>query len=435
MEKTTQFDGYVSEIEKNTNKVTTINESSTDDQYPSAKAVYNTVKNSYNDENFVNTFASVIKNTVSGSAIAIKDISSIEHNLDISVTKLGKNLIPPSIYDGIDFKTYSTINTDEYIQLTSNDNGTLNVKCTDTMAVLSSAKTTKTFTLPAGTYTFSTSYNDFGIVTLMKGSSTIGNLRPDTTSLTFTLSEVATLSIRFGFTGATYEGIIKPQIEQGSEATEFEEYSIKQAENVTVKEYGKNLLDYKLVEKTNYSTPTLIDNGFRAVGKYYCQIKSIPVVKNTVYNLSYITNILEGSTKTIVIFGNDSTANKITTFTNGTGGSFNSGNYDTILIAFYSGSSTSGTVEFTNLQLELGSLSDYEPYITPITAVSDSNGKVSGLKSIYPTTTLISSDENVTITCKYNADTKAYIDNKFLELQSAMVSAINDTESELLDEG
>lgn len=54
-------------------------------------------------------------------------------------------------------------------------------------------------------------------------------------------------------------------------------------------------------------------------------------------------------------------------------------------------------------------LSNYNP---------SSNGIVEGVTSLSPTMTLLTDTEDVTVECKYNVDTKAYIDQKFAELQA-----------------
>lgn len=138
-----------------------------------------------------------------------------------------------------------------------------------------------------------------------------------------------------------------------------------------VKVRGKNLINYQSIENVGYAVPTLIDNGFELVGTFYAAIKNISIKPNTNYYLSYITNNIVAEVKQVAVFGNNNTSNKVALFTNGVGGTFNPGNYTSILVAFYSGSSTSGTVEFTDIQLELGTTpTAYIPYVPDLTAVS-----------------------------------------------------------------
>ena len=64
----------------------------------------------------------------------------------------------------------------------------------------------------------------------------------------------------------------------------------------------------------------------------------------------------------------------------------------------------------SNIQLEVGdAVTDYEPYTLIDTAVVNADGTVDGLRSHYPTTTLLTDAEGATIECEYNKDlNKAY---------------------------
>lgn len=46
------------------------------------------------------------------------------------------------------------------------------------------------------------------------------------------------------------------------------------------------------------------------------------------------------------------------------------------------------------------------------------SGEVTGMKSIYPSMTILTDNPGATVTATYNADTKKYIDSKFAELQA-----------------
>lgn len=59
---------------------------------------------------------------------------------------------------------------------------------------------------------------------------------------------------------------------------------------------------------------------------------------------------------------------------------------------------------------------EYEPYTEPTTYDISTDGTVEGVTSLYPTTTLISDTEGVVLDVNYNADTKKYIDNKIAEV-------------------
>ena len=63
---------------------------------------------------------------------------------------------------------------------------------------------------------------------------------------------------------------------------------------VTVRRYGKNQLNFSSVQKRGDTNAiTLLDNGFKVEGRTYVTVKSIPVLPNTDYTLSYITTEYE----------------------------------------------------------------------------------------------------------------------------------------------
>lgn len=104
--------------ENTANKVTEISGTSTDEQYPSAKAVNDTVKAAGNN------FANALKGKKTGSAIYIDDISPLEHHMNVkisgvsdpasvTVSKYGKNLFNKKILEfADDNKLTKTINDD-----------------------------------------------------------------------------------------------------------------------------------------------------------------------------------------------------------------------------------------------------------------------------------------------------------------------------------
>lgn len=75
-------------------------------------------------------------------------------------------------------------------------------------------------------------------------------------------------------------------------------------------------------------------------------------------------------------------------------------------------------------QLERGdTITPYEPCVVR-TATANADGTVEGLKSISPNMALIPDTDNVVIEVSYIADTKRYIDNKFIELKSELQALI-----------
>lgn len=86
----------------------------------------------------------------------------------------------------------------------------------------------------------------------------------------------------------------------------------------------------------------------------------------------------------------------------------------TVVITGISGT----TVSYSDVQVELGTVvTDYESYRGQ-TYMPDSNGAVSGVTSLYPTTTLMTDTAGITINAEYNRD----INKAFAELQQAILS-------------
>ena len=69
--------------------------------------------------------------------------------------------------------------------------------------------------------------------------------------------------------------------------------------------------------------------------------------------------------------------------------------------------------------VELGDMyTGYEPVLPELTYTPSADGTVTGVKSIYPTTTLLSDKDGVVIDVEYNRD----VNKAFTELQNAILS-------------
>lgn len=72
-----------------------------------------------------------------------------------------------------------------------------------------------------------------------------------------------------------------------------------------------------------------------------------------------------------------------------------------------------------DVQLELGGkATEYEPFNKIAEYTSNADGTVENVKSIYPTTTLLTNVQGISIDCEYNRD----INKAFAELQNAIIS-------------
>lgn len=142
-------------------------------------------------------------------------------------TYTGKNLLKYPYRD--------TTVTRNDVKFTDNGDGTITANGTATADTLfwltkeSWAYTTDNIVIPAGTYTVSKtgkSYATIFVSVYGKTQGQIGSVNVSTSDATFTTTEEASLTVRLKInSGATGNGlVIRPQIEAGSTATDFEPY-------------------------------------------------------------------------------------------------------------------------------------------------------------------------------------------------------------------
>lgn len=123
---------------------------------------------------------------------------------------------------------------------------------------------------------------------------------------------------------------------------------------------GKNKLDNTNVYNRTDTTGTPTDTGVSVTGAWFAFYK-VKVLANTDYNISYIKSG-EGVNRCNILQSDVSTI--IKSFVDNSGGTFNTGNNTEICIAFYSGTGTSGTSIYTDIQLELGTVATpFEKYV------------------------------------------------------------------------
>ena len=77
------------------------------------------------------------------------------------------------------------------------------------------------------------------------------------------------------------------------------------------------------------------------------------------------------------------------------------------------------TGNLSEIQIEVGVLAtEYEPYVEPVTYVSNAEGVVDGVKSVYPSTSVSVEDGSTVVNVEYNRD----INKAFAELQNVLIS-------------
>ena len=340
--------------------------------------------------------ASAIVQSVSGTAVAAHDVSSLEHDLDVKLER--KNLIK------IANKTVSGSvgwNNEEIGK----------------------------FKLAPGTYTVSADYEQLGDIAKVSLSARKYSDKLAQLNTVDSSEQSGRLSCKFtvpndeeGFILYAYSNNSKNvletscaftnfQVEVGTTATTYAPY-VEDLSSVKVQRYGLNLLpfpnsygDYKYEKgfeiTTRGVTFTVLDNGrIKAVG-------ATPSDKAANFNVGQIgnpvINLRSGSG-----FGRSQYL------------SWNT-DYNFIYISIPK-NTTIDTIIEPMVTWGPATGNAFEPYRKPITVTANADGTVEGLTSISPNMTLIPDTEGVNIECEYNADTKMYIDNKLEKITNAIIS-------------
>lgn len=157
-------------------------------------------------------FSNALKGSASGEIISIADVSPIDHIINVKLTS--KNLLP--------YPFYATSLTTNGITYTDNGNGTVTVNGTAT-ADADFFCANKIIALSKGTYTLSGCAEGGSSTTYQVGCMHINGLTDYGTGKTINISEETTTNLYIRIRkGVTVENLVfKPQLEQGSIATEF----------------------------------------------------------------------------------------------------------------------------------------------------------------------------------------------------------------------
>lgn len=393
-------------MEDTRQRVTTIDENSDDEHYPSAKAVYDKVKDISNS----------LIGTASGEVIRVDDVSPIEHTVKAKVKS--KNLF--NAYD-------CTVS-----RLTKADNGTLISSIEDyyysTIYVPSTivnkffyCGNTLTFSAPEtpdegkvaivvfGTRTNGETYQE---VTSEIGKKTISiTVADDFTAITRVELRVNRRSSSFTDTETVYTQI---QLEEGDTATEYEPYV--DPSTVTVTRSGKNMFNpNRLLEAHEWSVIDGVYSGYAyPLHELYNYQTGVPLVYGFKVNTQYIFS-LRGyvdatEEKTGVVFQfkySDGTLSYLyVKHTSETPYTMVSTAGKTV-VALYASYGTSITTYLKDIQLEEGtSQTDYEAYLGT-TYTPEADGTVNGITSLSPTMTLLTDTAGVTIEAEYNQDSNS----------------------------
>lgn len=393
------------------NKVKSISSSSTDVQYPSAKAVNDVV--SAQKSAAAQNFANAIKGKASGeNAVRIDDTSPVEHEMSVRVSS--KNLIP--------YPFLSPAGSLNGVTWTYTDDGfvILNGTCAKEINL----HLAKNINVKPGAYTLSDS-NGNGTTTSFYIQAFYGSTFSQAVldkAVTFNLPTGQTITrvTLYIKTGATLDNVvIKPQLERGTVATEYTPYV--DPTSVTLTQRGKNLIPYRRKGRSdNGITYTVNDDG---------SVTANGTAKNIVSQYFHASGNAYNVPNGIVYTFSDPTSDGETTYqsrgqivnSDGVGGfsftctaakpyyTWSGKQVATIHTGVYLKSQVTGGQSVSNVkfypQFEVGdTATEYEAPLPEATYIPSADGTITGIKSIYPTTTFLSNKDNVVIDVEYNRD-------------------------------
>lgn len=365
--------------------------------------------------------AEALKGSASGSSVTIKDISPVEHDVPCKVGS--KNLFDKN-------------NANIIVGLFSNSGEAISPAST-TRSVYISCKPNTTYTISKmlsarffGGFTSEIPNANVIVSNVVNGGSG--------TKITITSASDSKYLIIYLYhsshdTAVTLEQILESlQIEIGTIATAYTPH-IEDISTVKVQRLGKNLFD---------PSKFLAGSGWKKTndGVYYGNSALLYAVYKKSTNNPIVSGVFKESTRYTISFlhRTDTNTGGITfqwEYTDGTiGDAYTSQNKSdifelrsttskagkTVKAVYLSYGNTSGSY-FKDVQLEEGATTDrnrvteFEPYnCTEYTANAD--GIVEGIKSLYPTTTLMTDTEGVNISAEYIKD----IDKTFNSLTTAV---------------
>ena len=382
------------------------------------------------------TFASAIRNTVSGDIVKVCDVSPIEHELEVKVKSRNK------IENYVDFSTIASVNAvyEKYCTLEVVDDVIIVTPKSDNLDLINlPALNVLCPNIPSdtkATFYFEVETEE----TAIKNNAYIATPPKDVYQGIETLIECPWSDYSTGY-AQTYlylgTSVTKPfKIKNLKIGIPTDEPTIEDLTTVSVTAQGKNLLNregsgayddgqvynHNGLTLTRYADGSILVNGTSVI-ECYPQIGVVTLPQGTYY-----------------MCGNSKEFNQhfqmYSHYKNSTGDHFS---YDkgngaiinvigaelyTVAIRFIVHANTTINNVRVYPQVELGTVkTEYEPYVEPFTVSANADGTVKGLMSISPSMMLMTDTADVTIDLVYNADTKMYIDNKFNELATALLNA------------
>lgn len=368
----------------------------------------------------LNRRANALKGTVSGSVVAMKDVSPLEHELDVKVSR--KNLLPPIYVDGN--------KTENGITFTKNADGTVTANGTATTRTVYTVRWDNTIPIIEleidKAYTLSGCPAGGGDATYFLQCANGGKYSTESgAGVAFTALATGIDVYIIIVAGVTVDNLVfKPQLEVGTVATPYAPY-IEDISSVEVKRYGKNLLPYPYSVKTKTENGiTIADNGDgartfdgTATSLVEIHLGSVNVRNGVQYTIS--SNLTGSSSSTYKMWFKSRGGGVENYFDiEKYGVTFTPTTDDIIEVFLYIYENATVNNMVFKPQLEVGTTATpYEPYIEPTTYTVEADGTVKGVTPLYPSTTLIT-DNRAIIECEYNRD----INKAFEELRQIIIS-------------
>lgn len=378
-----------------------------------------------------NSYANAIKGGSKGEIIRVDDVSPIEH--DVKCFVHGKNLIE------IDFET-TTLNG---LTFTNNGDGSFVINGTATTAF--GFVICNDLVLPPGTYTLSVENalpQGLNIYSISNGETVNFIYGANKTNAGTKVFENESSRLRLWIaSGCVFDNLLlRPQLELGSVATEYEPYI--DPTTITVTGCGKNLLKYPYYNLSATSQGvTFADNGSGGIAISGTPTGAAGLTLASNAKLPCTSGILTFSISGVVnniilqVEIQNSAGEKIFA-TQGSSFSVNLDNYTSdALYTLYIKREVNDVIcsGLAFPQIELGSeATDYEPY-TGATHTPTSDGTVE-VTSVSPIMTIFTDTPGVTIEAEYNRDTtKAMTSYIFTEeIKDEIAAKVEDDMAEVL---
>jgi hypothetical protein len=351
--------------------------------------------------------ANALKGTASGTAVAMKDVSPLEHNIGVKLASKNivdiKQMLNECLVDNGD-GTFTYTRNASMVSASFPLKLKAGTKITSKAEIISSQNNTE------NSLCYRVTYADGDIKGYYLSDSKV------------TLEKDIVDILIYSYEANTSFVFKEWQLELGTTASPYAPFA--DVSSVTLKKYGKNLLDLtsligKSVTANGGTLSCGADGGisgsgtvsgyvgFDAFRLYLPKGKYILSSSGTYANLGCYLVLRDENNSNL----GEGSVNKA-----GGAFAFNTENYPSysyveVTIKRNNNVALSGTAYF-QIELGRGTATEFEQYKEPETY----NGAVESVPSLYPTTTLLTDTEGVTITAEYNKDT-----NKVIEI---LVNAI-----------